>query len=225
MKQLTKEKLSGIYTYKIYRCKSKMPWILQKLLPEEAFELHEESWNAYPYCKTVLTLATRPLQNPGYMGEDSMLVIESIHLPDNGSSENPLNINRKRDIVFLDICDDTLIGEANYRPESDPKIFKSERTGRGQLREDWMEHTTPMMCCYKAVTVQFKWLGLGSLVEKTIMKQYSKIFSNFHRHAFCWIDTWFDLTDEELQEYDEETARQLQELVNSEKRRGVALDD
>ncbi|KAK6045294.1 phosphatidylinositol transfer protein, partial [Cooperia oncophora] len=164
-------KLSGIYTYKIYRCKSKMPWILQKLLPEEAFELHEESWNAYPYCKTVLT-------NPGYMGEDSMLVIESIHLPDNGSSENPLNINRKRDIVFLDICDDTLIGEANYRPESDPKIFKSERTGRGQLREDWMEHTTPL---YKAVTVQFKWLGLGSLVEKTIMKQYSKIFSNFHR--------------------------------------------
>ncbi|KAK5971123.1 hypothetical protein GCK32_006740, partial [Trichostrongylus colubriformis] len=47
--------LSGIYTYKIYRVKSKMPWILQKLLPDEAFEIHEESWNAYPYCKTILT--------------------------------------------------------------------------------------------------------------------------------------------------------------------------
>ncbi|KAK5967841.1 hypothetical protein GCK32_014217 [Trichostrongylus colubriformis] len=73
--------LSGIYTYKIYRVKSKMPWILQKLLPDEAFEIHEESWNAYPYCKTILT-------NPGYMGEAGTLKIESIHLPDNGSSEN-----------------------------------------------------------------------------------------------------------------------------------------
>ncbi|XGW20167.1 hypothetical protein V3C99_003750 [Haemonchus contortus] len=212
------KKLSGIYSYKIYRVKSKVPWILQKLLPEEAFEIHEESWNAYPYCKTVLT-------NPGYMGQNSSLIIESTHLPDNGSSENPLNIKKKRDVVYLDICDDEIIGEANYKPEFDPKIFLSERTGRGQLRENWMETTTPMMCCYKVVTIQFKWIGLGSLVEKTILKQYTKIFSNFHRCAFCWIDSWFDLTDEEIQEFEDETARQLQQLVTSEEKRGVSFDD
>ncbi|KAK6031775.1 hypothetical protein OSTOST_02060 [Ostertagia ostertagi] len=81
------------------------------------------------------------------------------------------------------------------------------------------------MCCYKVVSVQFKLMGLGSLVEKTILKQYLKIFSNFHRHAFCWIDSWYDLTDEELQEYDEEVARQLRQLLNTEKKRGVTLDD
>ncbi|VDO36820.1 unnamed protein product [Haemonchus placei] len=189
------KKLSGIYSYKIYRVKSKVPWILQKLLPEEAFEIHEESWNAYPYCKTVLT-------NPGYMGQNSSLIIESTHLPDNGSSENPLNIKKKRDVVYLDICDDEIIGEANYKPEFDPKIFLSE-----------------------LVTIQFKWIGLGSLVEKTILKQYTKIFSNFHRCAFCWIDSWFDLTDEEIQEFEDETARQLQQLVTSEEKRGVSFDD
>lgn len=210
--------LSGIYSYKIYRLKSKVPWVLQKLFPEQAFEVHEESWNAYPYCKTILT-------NPGYMGDDSFLLIESIHLPDNGTSENPLNVDKKRDIVYVDICDDEAIGVANYRPELDPKIFLSSRTGRGQLRENWVETVSPMMCCYKTVSIQFKCLGIGSFVERTIMKQYIKIFANFHRNAFCWIDDWFDLTDEELQKFDDEVAKELKSLFNSMDRRGVTFDD
>lgn len=49
--------VSGTYTKKIYRLRSKAPWVLQKLLPPEAFVIYEESWNAYPYCKTVLTVS------------------------------------------------------------------------------------------------------------------------------------------------------------------------
>ncbi|WKX90806.1 hypothetical protein Q1695_009562 [Nippostrongylus brasiliensis] len=210
--------LSGIYSYKIYKVKSKVPWVLQKLLPEEAFEIHEESWNAYPYCKTMLT-------NPAYMGDGSYLMIESIHLPDNGKSENPLDIPSPREIIYLDICDDVMIGEANYQPELDPKIFKSTKTGRGQLRENWMETSSPIMCAYKVVTAQFKCMGLGGFIESTIMKQYSKIFANFHRNAFCWIDSWYDLTDEELQKFDEETALLLHKLLHTDERRGVMFDD
>uniref|UniRef100_A0AC34FTD9 Uncharacterized protein n=1 Tax=Panagrolaimus sp. ES5 TaxID=591445 RepID=A0AC34FTD9_9BILA len=73
--------LSGVYTYKLYHLKSKMPWIVRKLLPESAMSLDEECWNAYPYCKTVIT-------NPGYMKKDFYIIIETIHVQDDGSSEN-----------------------------------------------------------------------------------------------------------------------------------------
>ncbi|VDO16579.1 unnamed protein product, partial [Brugia timori] len=46
--------ITGIYTHKIYRTKSKSPWALRKIFPDAAFVLHEECWNAFPYCKTVI---------------------------------------------------------------------------------------------------------------------------------------------------------------------------
>uniref|UniRef100_A0A158PBW3 Phosphatidylinositol transfer protein n=1 Tax=Angiostrongylus cantonensis TaxID=6313 RepID=A0A158PBW3_ANGCA len=134
---LPDKSLSGLYSYKIYRLKSRAPWALQKLLPDEAFEIHEESWNAFPYCRTVLS-------NPGYMRENFTLVIESTHLQDNGNSENPLNAPEIREIVYLDICDDNAIGKANYDSETDPKLFKSKRTGRGLLKPDWVNSITPV---------------------------------------------------------------------------------
>lgn len=48
--------LKGIYTKKIYRFKSKAPLVFRALLPDAAFVVEEESWNAYPYTKTVLTV-------------------------------------------------------------------------------------------------------------------------------------------------------------------------
>ncbi|KJH53223.1 phosphatidylinositol transfer protein [Dictyocaulus viviparus] len=210
--------LSGFYTRKIYRLKSRAPWALQKLLPDEAFEVHEESWNAYPYCRTILT-------NPGYMRENFTIIIESIHLQDNGCSENPLNAQKKREIIYLDICDDNVIGKPNYRPETDPKIFKSERKERGLLRPNWVNSTTPVMCCYKLVTIEFKWMGLSTFIETMIIKQYSKIFANFHRNAFCWLDYWYDLSDEELHNFEQETAVQLRKLLAEPEKRGVIFDD
>ncbi|KAK6730531.1 hypothetical protein RB195_007160 [Necator americanus] len=210
--------LSGTYTYKIYRLKSKAPWVLQKIFPSEAFEIHEESWNAYPYCKTILT-------NPGYMGSNFSLIIESIHLPDNGCSDNPLNAPEKREIIYLDICDDIILGKCQYNPDTDPKLFISERTGRGRLKPDWMYSTTPIMCCYKLVTVHFKWTGLSGFVEKTIQKQYSKIFTRFHRDAFCWIDYWIDLNEDELREFEEKIAEQLLKQLAEPEKRGATLDD
>lgn len=53
---------SGQYTYKIYHLASKVPAFIRIMLPKNSLEIHEEAWNAYPYCKTVIT-------NPGYMKE------------------------------------------------------------------------------------------------------------------------------------------------------------
>lgn len=47
---------AGQYTYKIYHLASKVPAFIRYLVPRGALEIHEEAWNAYPYCKTVITV-------------------------------------------------------------------------------------------------------------------------------------------------------------------------
>ena len=49
---------SGQYTHKIYHLSSKVPSWIRSIAPKGSLEIHEEAWNAYPYCRTVLT-------NPG----------------------------------------------------------------------------------------------------------------------------------------------------------------
>ena len=36
----------------------KVPKWVQKLAPKGSLEFHEEAWNAYPYCKTVITVSS-----------------------------------------------------------------------------------------------------------------------------------------------------------------------
>ncbi|CAI5438507.1 unnamed protein product [Caenorhabditis angaria] len=210
--------VSGIYTYKIYRLRSKAPWILQKILPPAAFEIHEESWNAYPYCKTILT-------NPGYMKENFKQIIETIHLPDNGSTENPLNASKKREIINVDICDSEALGKSASDESNDPLTFESEKASRGPLEENWTEETEPIMCAYKLVSIHFKWTGFQTLVEKTVHKQYPRVFGIFHRDAYLLIDEWFEMTMEEIREYEEETAEILKKQINEPGKRGNTCND
>lgn len=35
---------------------------------------------------------------------------------------------------------------------------------------DWEKSVSPVMCCYKLVTVEFKWWGLQTRIEKFIQK-------------------------------------------------------
>ena len=46
----------GQYTYKKYHLASKVPAFIRMLAPKGAMEIHEEAWNAYPYCKTVISV-------------------------------------------------------------------------------------------------------------------------------------------------------------------------
>ena len=57
----------------------------------------------------------------------------------------------------------------DYKPTEDPTRFKSSKTGRGPLiGPNWERSVNPVMCCYKLVTVEFKWWGLQNKVEKFI---------------------------------------------------------
>uniref|UniRef100_A0A914ZVH9 Phosphatidylinositol transfer protein n=1 Tax=Parascaris univalens TaxID=6257 RepID=A0A914ZVH9_PARUN len=213
--------LSGMYTSKIYHSKSKSPWVFRKLLPDAAFILHEECWNAYPYCKTIIT-------NPEYMKENFYLTIESMHLADRGGSQNALALNsdllKKREIVMIDIYNDSDLKATDITPETDPRVFLSKRTGRGKLTADWSKNTTPVMCCYKVVQIQFKIFGWQRIVERMFQLQYPRIFCKFNRETFCWIDKWYDMSMDEIRKLEHETAIMLTRRIKDPEYRGIICD-
>ena len=101
--------------------------------PKGSLEIHEEAWNAYPYCKTVLS-------NPGYMKGNFQLIVETYHLPDRGNQDNVHELEekklKKRGVVRIDIANDP-VNSADFKPDEDPTTFKSCKTGRGPLSGDW----------------------------------------------------------------------------------------
>ncbi|PAV56229.1 hypothetical protein WR25_15680 isoform A [Diploscapter pachys] len=214
-----KPPMSGTFTHKIYRIKSKCPWMIQKLLHEDAFEIHEESWNAYPYCKTICT-------NPKYMKDNFYLCIESIHLEDEGDMENPLNGPPKRDIVYLDICDDSLIHKNDYDKNTDPKLWHSEAANRGPLERDWTENRkTPLIYAYKMVSIKFKWKGLQKMIEKAVQKAYPRLFAKFNRECVCWIDQWHNMSMASILEFEQKLAKECKEQMKDNRKRGMTYHE
>uniref|UniRef100_A0A914PRL0 Phosphatidylinositol transfer protein n=1 Tax=Panagrolaimus davidi TaxID=227884 RepID=A0A914PRL0_9BILA len=197
---------AGIYTQKIYRLKSKVPYFFRKMFPDSAFVLYEESWNAYPYTKTVVT-------NPDYMKKNFSVCVESFHASDRGEQTNALDLTKdqlkKREVVFLDIADDKHLKKSDHAENNNVGEFTSERTGRGPLTKGWARKQRPIMTSYKVVTVYFKWFGLQNRVESAIMNSYPRLFVKFHREMFCWIDRWYDLSLEEVRAFEEETKEKL----------------
>uniref|UniRef100_A0A914YH36 Phosphatidylinositol transfer protein n=1 Tax=Panagrolaimus superbus TaxID=310955 RepID=A0A914YH36_9BILA len=214
--------LSGIYAHKLYHLKSKMPWIVRKLLPDSAMILDEESWNAYPYCKTILT-------NPGYMKKDFYIIVETMHVQDDGTSENVLNVSndilQQREVVVLDIYQDGHLNKkTDIKPDTNPRTFKSIKTGRGPLTVDWSKTTKPVMCCYKLVTAYFRRTGCQGKIENFIHGSYPRLFIKFHRELFCWIDKWYDLTMEDIRKHEKETAENLRKQIKNGKSHGMYAD-
>lgn len=45
-------------------------------------------------------------------------------------------------------------------------------------------------------------------------QQEKRLFTNFHRQLFCWIDKWIDLNMEDIRRMEEETRKELDEVSN-----------
>ena len=198
----------GQYTHKIYHLANKVPRFVRLIAPKGALEVHEHSWNCYSWCKTVIC-------NPDYMKEAFHVTIVSMHVEnDRGELENVHDLSPEqledRVLVPIDIVNDQ-IDQRDYSEEVDPKLFHSEKTGRGPYKKDWKETTDPIMCAYKLVTCQFKWWGLQGRVEKMIMNAEKRVFTKFHREVCCWIDQWYGLTLEDIRKIEEETKQILVE--------------
>lgn len=210
----------GQYTYKIYHLASKVPAFIRLLAPKGSLEVHEEAWNAYPYCRTVIS-------NPGYMKDNFYIVIETMHYADNGVSENihelPSDKLKIREIVTIDIANDPVL-PGDYKPDEDPAKFKSAKTDRGPLVGKWHDTVKPVMTCYKLVTAEFKWFGLQTRVESFIMKAERRLFTSFHRQVFCWLDRWHGMTMADIRRLEDETKEELNKQRNLGAVRGMKAD-
>lgn len=199
----------GQYTHKVYHLRSKVPGFVRLFAPEGSLVFHEKAWNAYPYCKTIVTNE--------YMKDNFFIKIETWHKPDLGEQENVHKLEgndlQMRFVVPIDIADGSQVSAADYKVDEDPAIFKSVKTGRGPLGPNWKtELDCPRMCAYKLVTVKFKWFGLQTRVENFIHDQEKRIFTNFHRQLFCWIDKWVELTMDDIRKMEAETQKELDEM-------------
>jgi hypothetical protein len=208
----------GQYTYKIYHLASKVPQFVRMCAPKGSLEIHEEAWNAYPYCKTVLT-------NPGYMKENFIIKVETYHIADRGETDNahelPPEKLKQREVIHIDIANDK-VAASDYKPTEDPKTFKSEKTGRGPLdKANWRKEVDPVMTCYKLVTIEFKWFGLQTKVESFISSTERRLFLNFHRQVFCWTDKWHGMTMADIRALEDKTKEELEQQRNTGEVRGT----
>jgi len=210
----------GQYTRKKYYLANKVGGLVKTLLPKSALILEENAWNAYPYCRTILTNE--------YMGNDFGISIETYHLPGKGEHENVHQLSHDklalREVIVIDIAGE-MLEASDYARDEDPRFFTSQKCpGRGPLNPGWIHTVKPVMTCYKLVTCHFNWFGLQSRCEKLIQKYEMRLFTKFHRQVFCWMDSWYGLTLDDIRNIENEVQRELEHQRLNGTIRGVTVD-
>ncbi|XP_060751666.1 membrane-associated phosphatidylinositol transfer protein 2 isoform X3 [Tachysurus vachellii] len=197
---------SGQYTHKVYHIGQHIPSWFRSILPKAALRVEEESWNAYPYTRTRYTCP---------FVEKFSIDIETYYKPDTGNQNNVFNLSsaekRQRDIDPIDIVKD-VIAPHEYLAEEDPKLYKSVKTQRGPLSDNWIQEISlnpgmmPVMCAYKLCKVEFRYWGMQSKIERFIHDVgLRKVMVRAHRQAWCWQDEWYGLTMEDIRQLELET--------------------
>jgi hypothetical protein len=234
----------GQYTHKLFHLESRVPSFIRMIAPKGSLTIDEKAWNAYPYCKTVIT-------NPGYMKDNFEIELLTWHKPDAGQTENVHELDastwKKVEIINIDIT--TPVAVNDYKKETDPLLYRHDDSDRGPLTKTWLTELRqlckniqsarelniesndakpqPHMTCYKLVTAKFKWFGLQNRVEKYIHTAEKRIFTLFHRQVFCWMGPhgdgttgWFGMTMEDIRRIEAETKKRLDEERSKGEKRG-----
>ncbi|KAF6210317.1 hypothetical protein GE061_013421 [Apolygus lucorum] len=209
---------TGQYTYKIYHLKRKVPTLVKLMAPKGALELHEEAWNAYPFCRTVVT-------NPTYMKKDFTVIFDSLHVPDSGDSYNvmelPQQILDQREIVKIDIANDPIM-PGDYQARYDPTKVVSNNKRLPLEGTNWQERMRPVMTCYKYLSIEFKWFGLQSRIEAYMHKMARRVLTLFHRQVTSTMDDWIGKTMRDIRELEAKTKEELDTQRKTGAFRGMA---
>ncbi|XP_065707933.1 membrane-associated phosphatidylinositol transfer protein 2 isoform X6 [Patagioenas fasciata] len=201
---------NGQYTHKVYHIGMHIPSWFRSILPKAALRVEEESWNAYPYTRTRYTCP---------FVEKFSIDIETYYKTDSGENVNVFNLSpaEKRQTILdpIDIVKDP-IPPHEYKAEEDPKLYKSVKTKRGPLSEDWIQEYKnnpgkyPIMCAYKLCKVEFRYWGMQSKIERFIHDVgLRKVMVRAHRQAWCWQDEWYGLTIEDIRQLEKEAQLML----------------
>ncbi|OWR43809.1 Cytoplasmic phosphatidylinositol transfer protein 1 [Danaus plexippus plexippus] len=187
----------GQYTEKRIHLSSHLPYWIQSLIPK-IFYVTEKAWNYYPYTITEYTCSFIPKFS---------ISIQTRYEDNNGTTENCLGLTPEelelREVDFIDIAFDE-VKPHHYKESEDPKLFKSEKSGRGPLVEGWRDNDKPVMCCYKVVHAKFEVWGLQTKVEEYVQGAIRDILLLGHIQAFAWMDEWFNMTIEDVRSYEKE---------------------
>ncbi|XP_006811996.1 membrane-associated phosphatidylinositol transfer protein 1-like, partial [Saccoglossus kowalevskii] len=154
---------NGQYTYKVYHIGNHLPGWFRAILPKSALRVEEEAWNAYPYTKTRYTCP---------FVEKFSLEIETRYFADCGTRDNVFDLSstelRNRLVDLIDVVKEQ-IPSGEYKREEDPRVYKSQKTGRGPLTEEWLkDKSTKIMCAYKLCKVEFRYWGMQNKIERFI---------------------------------------------------------
>lgn len=69
------------------------------------------------------------------------------------------------------------------------------------------------MCSYKLVHASFEVWGMQTRVEDFIHRCIRDILLLGHRQAFAWIDEWYDMTLEDVRQYEQKMQAETNEKV------------
>ncbi|KAH9393496.1 Membrane-associated phosphatidylinositol transfer protein 2 [Tyrophagus putrescentiae] len=205
---------SGQYTFKKYHVGTHLPAWLKAILPKSALIVEEMAWNAYPYTKTRYLL---PVVNK------FSIEIETRYYDDCGNQSNVFNCSEtNRQVDFIDIVKDQ-VSPSKYNREEDPRYFKSTKTGRGPLSENWINEywnngkpKQSIMCAYKLCRVEFKYWGMQSKIEQFIDDiALRNTMVQAHQQAWTWQDEWVGLTMADIRHIELETQLFLQQRMNA----------
>ncbi|KAM7333828.1 hypothetical protein ACRRTK_007148 [Alexandromys fortis] len=191
----------GQYTHKIYHLQSKVPTFVRMLAPEGALNIHEKAWNAYPYCRTdVLALLLFPSGDAGAPFDD--VDVADVDLASQCFS-----------------CVDSWVCQNEYMKED--FLIKIETWHKPDLGTQENVHKLEPET-WKHVEAIYIDIADRSQV---LSKQEKRLFTNFHRQLFCWLDKWVDLTMDDIRRMEEETKRQLDEMRQKDPVKGMTADD
>uniref|UniRef100_A0A8C0GMJ7 Phosphatidylinositol transfer protein N-terminal domain-containing protein n=1 Tax=Chelonoidis abingdonii TaxID=106734 RepID=A0A8C0GMJ7_CHEAB len=190
---------TGQNTHKLYHLHSKVPDFVKMLAPKGSLLITGVAGLGGS------GLCYRPSLPPGpqnqYVRDNFIIRIEMWHKPDLGTQDN---VNEPRPLAAPPPSIRSLA------------LFQSvswDRQGEGH-GQNWKwelasNKESPHMCAYKLVTVNFHWWGLQGCMEQFIHKQ--RLFTNFNRQLFCWLDKWVDLSMDDIRRM-EETQKELDEM-------------
>ena len=165
--------------------------LLSPIISKSDYELHEESWNAYPYCRTVIT-------NPSYMKDSFKVVLETMHLTDTGNHPNPLQKPYKVPSEVVDITEPKSKELPPDLGQPSAHVARLSPT-RGPLRgRGWVAKAHPVMTCYKQVTVICQWGWLTNKLEREIMKYYREVLLACHQKIWLDIAKWMPMSMEQI---------------------------
>ncbi|CAK8694285.1 unnamed protein product [Clavelina lepadiformis] len=193
---------TGQFTEKRIHLNKRLPAWAASFCPN--IYVTEKAWNFYPYTITEYSCTWLPR---------FQIYIETRYEDDNGVScdfewtkmEGRVTASEftNREIMHLDLAYDK-IPDKHYKADEDCTKFKSKMTGRGPLQRNWRETHVPIMCSYKLVEVKFDVWGLQTKVETYVHKVVKDILLLGHRQAFAWIDLWYDMSFDNIRQYENE---------------------